>query len=83
MDAKGFSYEFSGKELLYFLFKKKICPKCGGKMTQNKCSEIVDGSIYKSPSVPLYISGRMVKRYFYLYTCEECGSEFELSELAK
>lgn len=62
--VKAFSYEFSGNELFYFLFKKKICPKCGGKMKQSKCAEIVDGSIYKSASVPLYVSGRRVKHYY-------------------
>lgn len=83
MGAKGFRYEFSGNELSYFLFKKKICPKCGGKMMQNKCAETVDGSRYNTVSVPLYIRGREIKRYFYSYSCEKCGSEFELSELAK
>lgn len=84
MKNKAFRYEFSGKELSYFMFKKKKCPKCGGKMIKNKCSKIVDGKIFDSPLTPLYISGRSeVKQYYYSFTCEKCGAEYTLSELAK
>lgn len=83
MGAKGFRYEFSANELSCFLFKKKICPKCGGKMKQHKCAEIADGSKYNTASVPLYIRGQEIKRYFYSYSCEKCGAEFELGELAE
>lgn len=81
--ANGFRYEFTGNELSYFLFKKKKCPQCGGKMKKNKCAETVDGSRYNTASVPLYIRGRVVKHYFYSFSCEKCDAEFTLSELAK
>lgn len=81
--ANGFRYEFSGNELSYFLFKKKKCPKCGGKMTKNKCAETVDGAKFNTVSVPLYIRGREIKSYYYSFTCVKCGSEYTLSELAK
>ena len=81
--ANGFRYEFTGNELSYFLLKKKACPQCGGKMSKNKCAETVDGSIYNTASVPLYIRGREVKRYFYSFSCTNCGAEYTLSELAK
>ena len=61
---KSFRYEFTAKELSYFLFKKKSCPKCGGNMKKEKCCEAVDGSVFNTNSVPLYIQGRQVKHYF-------------------
>lgn len=83
MGMRSFRYEFTAKELSYFLFKKKSCPKCGGNMKKEKCCEIVDGSVFNTSSVPLYIQGRQVKHYFYRFTCEKCSSEFTLSELSK
>lgn len=82
--ANGFLYEFSENELFYYLFKKKKCPKCGGKMTKNKCAEIVDGAKFNTVSKPLYIVGRReIKHYYCSFTCEKCGMEYTLSELAK
>lgn len=68
---------------MYFLFKAKKCPKCGGEMKKEKCCELVDGSRFNTNSVPLYIQGSQVKHYFYQFTCQECKSSFTLSELAK
>lgn len=81
--ANGFRYEFSVNELFYFLFKKKKCPKCGETMLKNKCAETVDGAKFNTMSVPLYIQGREIKSYYYSFTCEKCGSEYTLTELAK
>lgn len=81
--ASAFRYEFTGKELSYFLFKNKKCPRCGGKMLKNKCAETVDGARFNTVSVPAYIKGREVKYYYYSFACEKCGAEYILSELAK
>lgn len=83
MAIQSFTYDFTAKELTYFIFKKKKCPKCGCQLKKHKCCEIVDGSIFDTNSVPLYIQGSQVKRYFYSYTCIGCGTEFTLSELSK
>lgn len=83
MSKPAFRYEFTGKEFIYFLFKKKICPRCGGIMTKEKCCEMVDGSIFNTMAVPLYIQGRQVKYYFYRFACDDCNSKFTLSELSK
>ena len=83
MAVQSFTYDFTAKELTYFLFKKKICPQCGGLMEKKKCYEIVDGSIYNTNSVPLYIQGRQVKRYFFSFTCQECRNEYTLTELSE
>ena len=79
----SFRYEFTMKELFYFLFRKKSCPKCGNKMEKNKGYEMVDGSIFNTNSVPLYIQGREVKYYHYLFNCPKCGAQYTLKELAK
>lgn len=77
-------YDFTIKELTYFLFKKKTCPKCGRLMEKKKCFEIVDGAKFNTNDVPLYIQGSSnVKHYFYVFTCKECGMEYKLSELVK
>lgn len=79
---QSFRYDFTLKELLYFLFGKKVCPKCEGRLEKEKCCETVDGSIFNTNDVPLYIQGRRIKHYFYRYTCKKCDEKFTLSELA-
>lgn len=83
MSMQSFRYDFTAKELTYFLFKKKTCPKCGEKMEKEKCGETIDGSVFNTNSVPLYIQGRQVKHYFYRFTCQQCGANFTLTELSK
>lgn len=84
MSKLPFTYQFTMKELTYFLFKKKVCPKCGGQMDKKKCHEIVDGSVFDSSSADLYIVGcSHVNYYFYIYVCRECRKEFALTELAE
>lgn len=81
---KSFRYDFTMKELYYFLFTKKNCPKCGNNMKKSKEYEIVDGSMFKSMSTPLYIKGRKeVKYYYYSFNCYNCGSKYTLKELAQ
>ncbi len=82
MKKQSFRYEFKGSELSYLLFKKKRCPKCGGPMEKNRCQEMTDGSVFNTNSVPLYIKGRQVKQYYYVFVCKSCGSSYTLSELS-
>lgn len=79
--ASAFVYQFTVKEVSYLLFKKKICPKCGGKMRKQKCSEIVDGARFDSASAPLYTKRREVKHYYYMFACEDCNATFTLTDL--
>lgn len=84
MKTKAFRYDFTMRELGYFLFKKKNCPKCNNKMNKSKVYEIVDVSIFNTVSTPLYIQGRKeVKHYHYLFNCSNCGSQYTLKELTK
>ena len=83
MATKGFSYQFTPNELAYFLFKKKICPVCGGKMTRNKTSEMVTGADVNSKSKPFFYPNAEVEKYEFSYICTRCNREFPLSELTK
>lgn len=81
---KSFRYDFTMKELSYFLFSKKICPNCKNKMIKNKGYELVDGSVFNTTSTPLYIQGRKeVKYYHYLFNCPNCKAQYTLKELAE
>ena len=81
---KSFRYEFTMKELKYYLFNKKKCPKCQNKMIKSKGYELVNGSIFNSASTPLYIQGRdKVKHYHDLFNCSKCGSQYTMKELAE
>ena len=83
MKQQAFSYDFTMKELIYFLFKKKRCPDCGGKMTKNKRHEIVEGSKINSGSDPFFVQNAKVKYYYYTYICSKCGSEYKLTDLVR
>lgn len=83
MGNDAFRYDFAGKKLKCFLFGKKICPKCNGKLLQSKGYETVDGSTFNSRTESFFIPNPKVKHYVYYFNCEDCGAEFTLSELAK
>lgn len=81
--ANAFVYQFTFKEVSYLVFKKKICPKCGGKMTRKKCSEITNGSRFVSTHDDINLKNRLVKHYYYTFVCDDCGTEFELADLVE
>lgn len=82
MEHEGFQYDFTMKELSYFLSRKKICPKCGGKLQKVKGYETRSGAELNSKADPMFVPQIKVKRYRYSFTCRECGSSFTLEELA-
>lgn len=71
MDSKGFRYEFTIKELLYFLFRKKECPYCKGSLAKVRVFEV-------EISDSRLNFGRKIKQYSYRYKCKSCGKEFSL-----
>ena len=83
MKHDGFRYEFTMKELAYFLLKKKACPRCRGNMTRSKGYETVDGREVNSSSDAFFVPNAKIKRYQYFYSCERCGREYTLHELAE
>ena len=83
--TQGFVYKLTMREMAYLLFKKKICPKCRGKMQRTKEYEITSDFKYTNMSPTSYdsILPRSVKKYTFHYICQKCKSKFLLAELAK
>jgi len=80
----SYSFQLSGKEIVYLFWRKKICPSCKGMLTREKkkvdlgvgasTGDGIDGTMYT------YGQRYRVK---YLFRCNECGKTFELKRLAK
>ena len=83
MKHKGFSYEFTAKELVYLLFKKKICPRCGETMDKVKYFQTVKGRELNSKADPIFVPQVNIKQYHYRFACKGCGTQFTLTELAE
>lgn len=83
MRSDGFQYDFTVKELIYFLLKKKNCPRCNGPLVKRKNFEMLAGHELNSRSDAFFASNAKVKHYQYVYTCEQCHGEYTLHELAE
>ena len=77
------SLSFSWKEIVYLLFKKKDCPKCGGKM-KKRLEMPTDYSLRTETRSPLFKDGVKVKEKEYTshFLCPICQSRFPLAVLA-
>ncbi len=82
MKNQAFRYDFTPKELQYFLFRKKKCPRCNGKLIKHKSFELADGNQFVSRRGYFLPENAEVKHYFYFYDCEKCSCRFTLQELA-
>ena len=82
MKHDAFQYQFTPRELKYFLFSKKTCPRCGGRMDQSKGYETRTGAELNSHTNDFFVPNANVKKYMYFYTCQECGTRYSLKELA-
>jgi len=84
----GIYYSFTYKEMFYFLFRKKHCPKCQSVMEKHKNYTITTKSSdlptghYGGYSESAFSTGGPVKAYKYFFTCNNCKSEYTLKELA-
>ena len=83
MENKGFSYSFTFPELVFFLFGKKKCPKCGCNLVKKKSYEIRTDLFHEDSAGTIFKPDSEVKQYSYSYHCEKCGFKSTLSELAK
>ena len=79
-----FKYKFKPLELFTFLFKDKVCPFCGGRLTEAKCFVLDSGAChYSKSSAPKAIQGRTIKDCFYVYSCKQCAAGLTLSDFTK
>ncbi|HEX9060963.1 MAG TPA: DUF3592 domain-containing protein [Clostridia bacterium] len=80
----NYSFELSGKEMVYLLFKKKICPDCKGALIREKKKVDLGVGVSKWDGIhgSSYIYGqKYTVKYF--FKCMECGKEFPLEKLAE
>ena len=82
MKAQWVRMDFTPKELRYFLFRKKRCPRCGGKMDRSKSYEIRYGREFPSRRDVFAPNSAEVRYYFYVYTCRKCGAQYSLKALS-
>lgn len=83
MGHDAFRYDFTRKELFYFLFKKKNCPECGCEMKKYKGFETVEGLVFNNRTSAFFVPNAKVKHYLYFFHCPNCGLDYRLSDLAK
>lgn len=65
-----YNVEITGKELLYLLKLRKLCPVCSGKLVKKKEKIDMGDGMYRMSSVEYY------------YICNNCGKAFPLKQLA-
>ena len=82
MKHDAFRYEFTGKELIYFFFRKKTCPRCGGKLSKTKDYKTVDGHLLNNTQNAFFVSNAKVKCYHHVFVCPSCKAAYPISELA-
>ncbi len=83
MENTGFRYSFTFPELKFFLFGKKICPKCGGRLAKYKSCDMRTDLFHTDGADPIFKPDSKVKQYSYVYYCKKCDFESTLSELVK
>ena len=77
MERKGVRMVFKPKEFKYFLFNKKSCPYCGGKLKRIVKKEYV-GVDFTAMTAPLDMY-----EFRNFYCCNICNREYSLAELAE
>ena len=74
-----YSIELTGKEMLYFFFKRKKCPSCSGILKRQKNIESLGEGI-GSVGLGKYYYGENNKVTLF-YRCENCKKLYSISEL--
>lgn len=83
MDQRPFNYSFTPKELFFYLFRKKVCPCCGGKLEKFKECTIREGrELQPQSGQKFYMDNEPVRDYKIFYKCPSCQRTFSLAELA-
>ena len=81
MKYQAVRIDFTPKELKYFLFAKKICPRCSGRLIRSKEYETRYGWEFHETREPFLADNERVKYYSYYFTCAGCGRKYPLREL--
>lgn len=83
MEHSAFSYQFTTRELVYLLFRKKRCPKCGSELKKHKEYETVSGKTLSGATDTILFKHERVKSYKYSFACVKCGMRYSLAYLAR
>ena len=76
----SYGIEFTGKEMLYFFFKKKKCPVCGEMMKrENKVESLGEG--VDNAELGKYYSGERHEVTLF-YRCQKCDKLYSIGELS-
>ncbi len=80
---KSFQYEVVLKELRWYLFGRKICPSCRGKLVRYKPDEAKIEAASKSTAQEVSVPNAPVKLLQYHYMCQSCRNQYTLEQLAQ
>ena len=83
MKHQAIRIDFTPRELWYFLFRKKICPRCGGRLEKHKKWETRLGSEFASSGEEFLAGNMKVKYGSYFFCCPSCGGRYSLTRLAE
>ena len=75
----SYGVELTGKEIIYFFFKKKSCPVCGKKMRREKKTESLGEGLDSVALGQYYIGERHEITLF--YRCAYCNKLCPIGEL--
>lgn len=76
----SYGVELSGKEMIYFFFKKKICPACGEKMAREKKVVSLGEGLDSVKLGQSFVGERHEITLFYY--CKKCDKLYPIGELA-
>jgi uncharacterized protein with PIN domain len=76
----SYGVELTGKEIIYFFFKKKRCPICGDKMKKEKKVESL-GEGFDSIKLGEYYYGERHEVTLF-YRCNKCEKLYSIGELS-
>ena len=76
----SYGIELSGKELVYFLFKKKKCPVCNERLKREKKVENLGESFDSVELGKFYYGERHEVTIF--YKCAKCDKLYSIRELS-
>ena len=76
-----YSYSHCADEIKYLLFRKKVCPKCEGKLKKHKGYTVTGTDTIKIGNMNIKLGEN--REYSYYFICKVCEEHFPIAELAK
>jgi len=77
----GYEASFTWAELLYKIFKKKICPACGSELRSNKIKVDVGVQRRQGFNGNILPLNTQVYAYQQFYKCNKCDRNYPIAKL--